>query len=123
MLLSLLNAPSRSKRRILHGVNELHAPIGTIPEVAFNLVRQVMKRNHDLCDSMLFEQEDNVLHDRPVEHWRQGLGTVRGKGAKTGAFSTGHHDGFHRMTSLSVPYKCACDQHCSGAERYRYAGL
>src|SRR5262249_14455925 len=56
----------------------------------------VLEGDHHLGDAVLLEQQQDMLHHRPVDNGHHRLGTAHRQWAKARSLTTGHHHRFHR---------------------------
>ena len=82
--------------QILHGDPE-PTPIF---EVARDDIRLIVEGRDHVGDSMLFQELDDMLHHRLVQHWNHRLWDVAGERPEAGTEASRHYHGFHHNVVL-----------------------
>ena len=75
-------------------IGDADTELTTIAKVLFDFFWLMKEQQHQIGDSILFEQTDDVLHDRPVDQGNHRLGHADGQWMNAGAEATCHNDSF-----------------------------
>ena len=90
----------RPERGLLGRVDHAHAELGAVAEVRADRVGHEGDGDDDLAEAVLAQQEDDVLHHRPVGHRQHRLGLVGGERAQAGALTARHDHRLHAGTPV-----------------------
>src|SRR5581483_94571 len=85
----------RAQGRLLGGVDHADTELGPVAEVRADDVGHERHRDHDVLESVVPQEPDDVLHHRPVGQGHHRLGEVGGQGAQAGPLPSRHDDGLH----------------------------
>jgi hypothetical protein len=95
--------PSRSRRAeraLLHRVLDRHPEVRAVAEVRADRLREERERDHDVGQTVLAQELEDVLDARLADDRHHRLRLVGRQRPKAGALAARHHDGPHAFTSL-----------------------
>ena len=98
IFLGRLDRPGRSHVLQRGDIGNLDAEICAVTEEVFYEERLMVQQHHQFGDVVLFQQLDDMQHDRTVEKRDHRFGNAAGQRLNTGAEATRHDYGFHRYS-------------------------
>ena len=104
VVLEQLHAARRPGGHLLHRVLQIHAEVGSLPEVAADHLRHVRERRDRVGDPVPADQLQDVLHARLSGNGHHRLWLVGGQRSEASPLPTGHHDGLHEADFRRCSY-------------------
>ena len=97
------HAPGGAERTILQDVLDLHVELAAVAKVVANVSAKVREGDHDLTDTVIAQQAEDVLDHWCPHHRDERLWIPTGQRSEPGSLAPRHDHGLHRPTPGSAP--------------------